>query len=194
MRLKHAWIALLCLPLAAQQHEIGLTLGGLASQDRSGLSLSSGLALQANYGYRLLEAKAFAVYGEVHMLANAQRLIRSPNPSATRDVATLFVTPGVRLKFNPKGRVSPYGVVGGGYALYEQSTTVLSGALNPAPRFIHRGAFDYGAGADFRGWRWIGLRAEVRDFYTGSPVYNLSGLRGGQHNVVIGGGLVLRFR
>ena len=43
-----------------------------------------------------------------------------------------------------------------------------------------------------RAWKFIGLRAEIRDFYTGSPAYN-SAIRGGQHNVVAGGGIVLKF-
>jgi hypothetical protein len=47
---------------------------------------------------------------------------------------------------------------------------------------------------DVRVWRWIALRGEIRDFYAGSPSYNLPGLGGGQHNLVAGGGFVLRFR
>jgi hypothetical protein len=42
-------------------------------------------------------------------------------------------------------------------------------------------------------WRWIGARGEIRDFYTGSPAYNLTGITGGQHNVVAGGGFVLKW-
>jgi hypothetical protein len=42
-------------------------------------------------------------------------------------------------------------------------------------------------------WRWIGARGEIRDFYTGSPAYNLPGITGGQHNVVAGGGFVLKW-
>src|SRR5262249_37319202 len=86
-----------------------------------------------------------------------------------------------------------YLAVGGGYAVYEQSVLQIDGRPNPAPRDIHRGAFDFGAGVDTSLWRWIGLRGEVRDFYTGSPAYNLPNLGGGQHNVVAGGGFVLRW-
>jgi hypothetical protein len=39
----------------------------------------------------------------------------------------------------------------------------------------------------------IGLRAEVRDFYSGSPNYNRT-VRGSlQHNVVFTGGLLIKF-
>ena len=178
------------------KHEIGLTLGGLLSSERNGgvthLDLGSGVAFQVNYGYRLWIGDKAALYGEVHMLANPLRDIRSVDPALTRNVATLFVTPGIRLKFRPTGRIAPYLAVGGGWADYEQSTMTIAGASNPAPRTVNHGAFDYGGGVDFKFWRFIGLRAEMRDFYAGSPAYNATSVGGGQHNVVLGGGLVVK--
>jgi Outer membrane protein beta-barrel domain len=185
-----------CRPAFAAEHEIGLTLGGLFPQDRGTIPntvrLSGGTAFQANYGRRLISGRA-ALYGEVHFLANPQRLVGSGNPVSTRDIATIYVTPGIRVKFAPTRSFSPYVAVGGGYAVYEQSILQIDGRPNPAPREIHRGAFDFGAGVDTSLWRWIGLRIEVRDFYTGSPAYNLPNLGGGQHNVVAGGGFVLKW-
>jgi hypothetical protein len=179
-----------------QQHEVGLTLGRFAGVAReapgSKLDLGSGTALQANYGYRLLGGRVAALYGEVHFLASAQRVVDSTTLSVTRDVASLYVTPGVRVKFLAKSPISPYVAFGGGLAWYEQSRTDLSGAANGAPRETYRGALAFGGGIDFPLWRFVGLRAEVRDFYTGSPAYNSALLRGGQHNVVAGGGFVLR--
>ena len=180
-----------------QQHELGLTLGGILSQQRvappAKLDLDSGLALQANYGYRILQRRSGALYLETHFLANGLRDIRSGNSSATRDVATIFVTPGLRLKFLPGRAIAPYVAAGGGYALYEQSLVTIGGSPNSAPRFTHRGAFDFGGGVDARLWRFVGLRAEVRDFYTGNPSFNASLSIRGQHNVVAGGSFVLRF-
>jgi len=175
-----------CGPAFAEQHEIGLTLGGLFPQDRGTIPntvrLGGGTALQANYGHRLISGPV-ALYGEVHFLANPQRLVGSGNPVSTRDIATIYVTPGIRLKFAPTRSFSPYLAVGGGYAVYEQSALQIDGRPNPAPRDIHRGAFDFGAGVDRSLWRWIGLRGEVRDFYTGGPAYNLPNLGGGQHKL-----------
>jgi hypothetical protein len=180
-----------------QKHEIGLTLGGVLPQDRgtapNAVRLGGGTALQGNYGYRFFEGRAAAIYGELHFLANPLRDIGSGNPAASRDVATLFVTPGIRVKFASARSLSPYVAVGGGYALFEQSLLTLGGAPNPASRNVHRGVFDFGGGVDTKLWRWIGLRAEIRDFYSGSPAYNLAGLGGGQHNVVVGGGFVLKW-
>jgi Outer membrane protein beta-barrel domain len=181
----------------AQKQELGLTLGGLVPQDRgttpNAVRLGGGTALQANYGYRLFERKTTAFYGEVHFLANPLRDITSANPASTRDVATIYVTPGIRVKFADRRALSPYVAVGGGYAVYEQSLLTLGGRPNPASRLVDQGAFDFGGGVDSKLWRWIGARGEVRDFYTGSPAYNISGLGGGQHNVVAGGGFVLKW-
>lgn len=178
------------------KHEIGLTLGGLLSSERDGgsthLDLGSGVAFQANYGYRLWSGEKTALYGEVHLLANPLRDIRSVDSALTRNIATLFVTPGIRLKFRPTGRIAPYLAIGGGWADYEQSTMTIAGASNPAPRTVNHGAFDYGGGVDFKFWRFIGLRAEIRDFYAGGPAYNATSVGGGQHNVVLGGGLVVK--
>ena len=180
----------------AQKHEVGLTLGGLFPQDRGTLPntirLSGGTSYQANYA-RKLAGRRTAVYGEVHFLANPQRLVVSGNTAATRDVATIYVTPGVRVKFAANRLLSPYVAVGGGYALYEQSFFRIDGQSNQAPRELHTGAFDFGGGIDVKFWRWIGLRAEIRDFYSGSPAYNIPGLAGWQHNAVAGGGFVLKW-
>jgi opacity protein-like surface antigen len=180
------------------RQEVGLTLGSLLSRERTAgptrLELGPGTALQANYGYRLFDRGKIALYGEVHFLANPQRKVDSPDQTLTRDVATIFVTPGIRIKFLTGKDIAPYVVAGAGYAAFEQSTNRLDGKPNSASRSINRGAFDFGGGADFRCWRFVGLRAEIRDFYSGNPAYNTSTISGGQHNIVVGGGLVLRFK
>lgn len=178
------------------KHEIGLTLGGLFSTQRNAgptrLDLGSGMALQANYGYRFFGRDTAALYGEVHFLASPLRDVASADRTLTRDVATAFVTPGIRVKFFPNRDVSPYVAVGGGLAVYEQSTSTLDGSPNSASRTVNHGAFNYGGGVDFKFWRFVGLRAEIRDFYAGGPSYNARAIAGGQHNVVAGGGIVLK--
>ncbi|MDX2154189.1 MAG: hypothetical protein SFV54_25840 [Bryobacteraceae bacterium] len=197
MKRSIVFVVLVTAGAAAQEipprHEIGLTLGTLRGVERQGISLGSGTALQANYGVRIAGTSPVALYAEFHFLANPQRRIESGIAAATRDVATIYATPGIRVKFAPLARVSPYAVVGGGYALYEQSLLDIGGRPNAAPRLTHRGTFMFGGGADVRVWRWLAVRGEVRDFYSGNPTYNVPGITGGQHNVVAGGGFVLRF-
>jgi hypothetical protein len=130
---------------------------------------------------------------EINFLASPLREVSSSVTSATQNFASLYVTPGLRLKAFPKSRISPYLAIGGGYADYEQSTTDIRGQPNPASRELARGVFDFGAGVDVRLWRWVALRGEARDFYSGSPGYNVASLSGGQLNVFVGGAIVLRW-
>jgi hypothetical protein len=186
-----------CQSVFAEKHEIGLTLGGLLPQDLgtnpNAIRLGAGTALQANYGRRLINARLVEVSGEVHFLANAQRVVGSTNPLSTRDVATIYVTPGIRVKFGAKSSFSPYLAAGGGIAWYQQSLLQKDGRPNTAPRNVNPGVVDFGGGVDTNLWRWIGLRAEIRDFYSGTPAYNLPEPGSRQHNVVAGGGFVLKW-
>jgi opacity protein-like surface antigen len=184
----------LAAPAWAQKHELAFTLGSTANDLKTALNVrtTSGRALQMNYGYRLAGNDAVALSLELHFLANPQRQVSGAS-FLTKDFASLYLTPGIRVKLNPNGWIQPYGAIGGGYALYEQSTETIGGAPNPAPRHLTRGAFQYGGGVDIPILRWIGLRGEVRDFYTGTPALNLANLRGGQHNVVASGGFVFRW-
>ncbi len=190
-------LALICLlfatPLGAQQHEVGLLLGRLNANSRDLLRLGSGTAYQANYGYRVAGGSRTALLGEVHFLANPQRIVGSGTPTATRDVATIFLTPGLKLKFFSQSRVSPYVFGGAGWAVFEQSLTVLNGAPNPAPRTISRAAATYGGGADFAVIRQFAFRGEFRGYTSGSPAYNLPALRGAQQHTVLSIGMVFRF-
>src|SRR5713101_6975874 len=135
---------------AAPKNELAFGLGGLPSISRSTtqdrLDLGPGIGLQVNYGRRILNGRKTALYGEVHFLASPLRDVTSNLGLATRDAASLYITPGVRLKFFPTSTISPYVAVGGGYAAYEQSTTQLGGQPNRAPRELARGVFDFGAG------------------------------------------------
>jgi opacity protein-like surface antigen len=181
----------------APKNELAFTLGGIPSLSRStsqqSLDLGAGTAFGVNYARRFVSGKKVALYGEVNLLASPLRDVSSNIGSATKNFASLYVTPGVRLKFFPTSRISPYAVVGGGYGDYEQSTTLRDGQPNPASRQLARGVFDFGAGVDVHVWRWVALRGEARDFYTGAPAYNLASISGGQHNVAISGGFVLRW-
>lgn len=184
---------------AAQKQEIGLLLGAFQPQSRSlagntagEASFSTGFTLYANYSRTLIGGDTASLSFEVPFLATPQHSITAPS-AATKDLATLYITPGLRLKFFPGSRLAPYVAAGGGYGLYEHSTTLLSGAANPVPRHLSRGVFDFGGGLDYRLFPRISLRGEIRDFVTGNPSLNLP-LRGSiQHTVLFAGGIALRF-
>lgn len=177
--------------LLAQRHELALTVGRVLSQERQALALSGGAAVQFNYGMRLAGGDGAALYGEVALAAIPLRDVTARILSATRDFASLYLSPGLRVKVAPRSRFSPYAAFGAGWSWYEQSTQILSGGPNPAPRHVHSVAFMFGGGVDVPVWRWLAARAEIRDFYTGSPAFNTE-VGGRQHNPVLTAGLVLR--
>ena len=181
---------------AAPKNELAFGLGGipaLARSDSPGLDAGSGVAFQVNYGHRIVDGNTVALYGEINFIASPLRDVSTGVTSATQDFASLYITPGIRVKFRPRSRISPYAVIGGGYADYEQSLTRIDGRPNQAPRELGRGVFDFGAGFDVHVWRFVALRGEARDLYTGSPNYNLASISGGQHNVVATGAFVVRW-
>ena len=179
---------------AGRKNELALGLGGIPAVSRSDtprLDTGSGLVFQVNYGRRFLNSRKVALFGEINALANPLRDVSSSIPAATHDFASLYITPGIRVKFLPTSRISPYALIGGGYADYEQSTTRIDRQPNSVSRELARGVFDFGAGVDVHIWRFLALRGEARDFYSGSPAYNVAGVSGGQHNVVATGAVVL---
>jgi hypothetical protein len=182
---------------AAQKQELGLMLGGVLQQDRkigtTSLSLAGGTSLHANYGVRLSGGRTAAVYGAINFIASPLREVTTANRLAIRDFATIYLTPEIRVKFAPSSAIAPFVFAGGGLAVYEHSTLNIAGAASGVARTSNTGTFTYGGGVDVRGWRWIGLRGEVRDSYSGSPLLNAGSGAGRQHNPTVAGGLVLRF-
>jgi hypothetical protein len=164
----------------APKNEIGVRAWRLAvviPTRRAELERRTGHGLQVNDGRRFLDGNKLALYGEINFLANPLHQVSSSVTSAIQNFASLYVTPGQRQKAFPKSTISPYLAIGGGYAANQ----------NPASRELARGVFDLGGGGDVRVWRWVALRSEARDFYSGSPDYNVASLSGRQHNVFAGG-------
>jgi hypothetical protein len=190
----------LCLcahPVLAQNQEVTLLLGGVFSQSRSfqatgAAQISSDFDLEANYGYRFLHAKAAAFYGEIEFVALPNRSVTTATAIVPKNYASLFVTPGIRLKFAPAARLSPWAAVGGGYALFQQSAQ-LSNGQNTTNKFLNRGVLDFGGGVDYTLFRFLGLRAEVRDLVSGNPNLNVALSSSTQHNVISSGGIIVRF-
>jgi hypothetical protein len=84
---------------------------------------------------------------------------------------------------------------GGGYARFLEKKPVAAPGFMPG---TNTGTLVFGGGIDtrtaLRVFRIpIGFRAEVRDFYSGSPNYSQAASGNLQHNVVLTGGLLLKF-
>ncbi len=137
-------------PVLAQKQDVTLSLGGVFSQSRSfqgtgTAQISSDFDLEANYGYRFVRANIAALYGEIEFVALPNRSVTSATAIVPKNYASLYVAPGLRLKFAPAARISPWVAIGGGYALYQQSAQFSNG-LNTTNKFLNRGLFDFGGG------------------------------------------------
>jgi hypothetical protein len=191
-------IALVAAPARAQNQEVTFSLGGIPGQTRTfqgsagTAQISADRSFGINYGHRFLDAKIAALYGEIEFVAIPTRSVTSATAIVPQSYASLYLAPGLRLKFFPSSRFSPWGAVGEGYALYQQSAK-LSNGQNETDKFLNRGVFDYGGGLDFRLFRFLGLRAEIRDFLSGNPDLNAKLNSSTQHNIVASGGVILRF-
>jgi hypothetical protein len=204
--------ALVCTLLAwssshaeeSHKNEVGLLLGGtvtpalsLAGQSGSGVDVGTGLTFQATYARELLGGQRAALHFEVPFVALPLQDVSAPNGVVPANYASLFITPGLRLKLAPRAAISPWFAAGGGYARFDESAERVDGTPNTARTGTNRGAVQFGAGVDLRTpvkiLFPIGLRIEVRDFYSGKPNYNANTGGGFQHNVVFSGGIILHF-
>ena len=184
----------------AQTNDITLSLGGIAAQSRTlrspaagSTQISADVSLGANYGHRLLQAEFAALYAEIQFVALPNRSVTPATAAIVpQNYASLYVTPGLRLKVLPRARLSPWAALGGGYALYEQSAK-LSNGQNSTSKFLSRGVFDFGGGLDYQLFRLFGLRGEVRDFVSGNLNLNAALSSSTQHNIVASGGISVRF-
>ena len=186
----------------SSKNEIGLLLGATvtpAVQTEAPvpgkLSIGSGITFQLNYARRLVTRERWALYLEVPAVAVPLQEIGASAGVIPRNYDSFFVTPAARLKFAPGSKIEPWVSAGGGYALFDESAERMDGSHN-ITRGTSGGAAQFGGGVDlalpFRVLLPLGLRAEVRDFYTAKPHYNAVS-SGFQHNLVFSGGIVLHF-
>jgi hypothetical protein len=189
----------LAVPLRAQKQEVALSLGGFVGQTRAfnspttgQVSISADKNFGLTYGYHFWHSNAADPLGEVEIVAIPNQQLTSANAVVPRLYASLYVVPGFRVKFLPNARLSLWAAVGGGYALFEKADRLTNGQPE-TNLFLNRGVFDFGGGLDYRLIRFVGLRAEIRDFYSGNPDLNARLNSNTQHSVVASGGIVLRF-
>ena len=180
--------------LAETRFDVGLLLGATKTSDETPmLVFDRGTTFQATVAWRIAAGSRTAVSIEVPFLASPAFTVVTPGGLLPKEYAALYLTPGIRLTFLPAGPVSIFGSVGGGYARYSESKERANGNPNPDQRDTNTGAFQVGGGADVRALRWLGFRAEIRDVYTGARNLSVATPHGNVHNVVVSGGLVVRF-
>jgi opacity protein-like surface antigen len=189
---------------------LGLTLGAAAQESRSEISLQGTgfftrdttgqgisrtttdtggfqvgyryninrwLAAEADYGFDRNTQKYFGGFGGSRVQTNVH--------AVTGDVV-------VKLPL-PIRRVSTYALAGGGGLIFDP--TGNNGGFIPGATTQGRGAFLYGAGADYALTRRVSLRAEYRGFVYKNPDFGLTALNTDSwtHTAQPSAGIVLHF-
>jgi len=185
MKFRYAVVAILCsmlfsLAADAQSNEFAAEATGLFTT--SNYSPDAGAGFQLNYAHRLFHVPLVSVYGEIPFVAGFNTSF-SVADLARENYNSYYVTPGVRVKFAPGFFISPYLAAGVGWSHFSSTQTDTSDS---------KFAADWGGGFDIKVAPFVGLRLEARDFYSGVPQLNLP-TTGNQNNIVVSGGIVLRF-
>ncbi len=206
MKLFRIFAALFALSLPAwtqsdTKNDLGLLLGGGFVPQRTtaggaDINFGASIAFSADYARRLKGGKT-SLYVEFPFVAEPSNSVRSADVNSIVSLATIFVVPSLRVKFASNAVVSPWLSGGVGYGLWEGSEFYGNGTRNPS-RYQSTGAAQFGGGVDIRTpvkvLFPISLRGEVRDYYSVSnPSFGTPVQGGGQHNVVVSGGMVLHF-
>jgi hypothetical protein len=175
----------------AQKNELGFLAGATFSPDNS-----TSASYQGIYGRRIVNAHVASLYLELPVVGVTQR--NGPSQKGNQDhFSSIFVTPSLKLKFLPNTAVAPFLSVGGGFAHFSSSFDIVSFVPPFTSQTVSNnnttGAFQAGGGVDIKTpIPALGLRLEVREFYTGEPDPDF-GLQGRHQNLFAGGGIVLRF-
>jgi hypothetical protein len=185
--------------VSAQQSdsEFAVTIGALSGSNPNvpsgSLVLGSSPAFGANYARKFNDKKSWAsLYGEINALGSPFRHLSGAPASATSDIRSVFVTPGVRMQFTSQERITPWIDAGAGYAFYDSSGTNIAGVAARSSTYANTYAVEFGGGVDIVASKSYVIRGAVQGFYTGDPNYGVAAT-GGQFNFVISGGIVWRF-
>jgi opacity protein-like surface antigen len=190
---KPLWMSLLSLVCTfgvnahAQKNEFAVEASGLFPSTNN-LNIDPAAGFQVNYAHRFGGMPGVNVYLEVPFLAGFSNLRTVSSLINGQNYSSLFVTPGVKVKFIPEFFISPYLAGGIGVAHFNASSSGGSETDFAA---------DIGGGLDMKVLPHVSLRGEVRDFITDTPGFGrldlIQNFTGKTNNVVASGGVVIRF-
>jgi len=187
----------------AQRNELSAIIGrtfisdqgvkGVPSFDTN-LRFGNGLSFEANLARRLKGGEGIAALTvEIPVVYNRDEDIHYSVNVVPRQYSAIFITPSLRANLLPEAPFSPWLSLGGGYGHFSEDSKLEFFGDNPGRTGTSTGVFQFGGGVDVRVWRWLGVRAQVRDFYSGVPHFNVDTGRTRQHNYLVGGGIVWHF-
>jgi hypothetical protein len=207
---RKAWLGLFFVFLSlstccvAQNNEFSVSVGATVSSGTKartcnifsligcpqnfGVDPNTAVSYEGTYAHRLGDFRVASLYIELPVLGIPSRTIHLEG-SSFFDLkhSALFVTPSLKFKFLPKSWISPFVSAGGGFTYFGNSFSLSNTSA----------AGQIGAGVDFKTRiPFLGFRVEARDFISGRPkIEELFGVNSPavQHNVFMGGGIVLHF-
>lgn len=191
-------LAAVCTVSAQQSDsEFAVTIGTLSGSNPNvqagSLTLGSSAIFGANYARKFNDKKTWAsLYWEINALGSPFRHLSGVPGSATSDIRSVYLTPGVRMQFSSQERITPWVDAGAGYAFYDSSGTDIAGAPIRSSAYTNTYAVEFGGGVDIVASKRYVIRGGAQGFYTGHPNYGVPAT-GGQFNFVISGGIVWRF-
>jgi hypothetical protein len=179
---------LIAMPALAQKNELSIGAGGYFPVNLSGVG--NAIAIEGTYARRIASVPQVSAYIELPVVGTLNSSVRNFGLTSSASYSALFVAPGLKVKLTPEFFISPWLGVGGGLAHYSANSglRLLSGVDT-----TNTGVLDYGGGLDAKIAPFVSVRGEVRDFYSGGLGFSLSTFNQRQHNIVVTGGLVLRF-
>ena len=179
---------------AQSRSDLGL-LGGWTKPSAEGsvLEFNFGTTYEVSFARSVWASDRIEVAIEVPFLATNSLSVKTPGASLPREYAVFSLTPGVRLMFQPRRRVSGFAAVGGGFGGYEESKLREDGGPNTGSLSNTTGAISVGGGVDIKSGSWLGLRGEVRDVIMGARRFSIPTPGERVNNVVTTLGVVVRF-
>ncbi len=157
------------------------------------LHTGNGLTFEANYGRRLMDLGIAGLTVEVPFVVDFNQNVHFDVNLVPKNYRSFFVTPAVRANLFPNNGFSPWVSAGGGFGHFNENTSLEFGGTNPGKTGTTTGVFQVGFGFDVRVWQNLGVRGEVRDFYSGVPQLNVDTGKSRQHNYFVGAGVVWHF-
>jgi len=151
------------------------------------------LTFQGTYARFLKGSDLVSYTFEVPAETSLKRHLNSSNDNVPYDYWQLHVTPGIRVTLFPNTFVHPWASIGGGFSFFRTSTHGVYNVLTVPGHSNTTGTMQFGAGFDVKFWKQMRLRAELRDFYSGVPDFNVDQGRTRLHNITPMGGIVFPF-
>lgn len=191
-----SFLTVFCLNGLAQKNEIAVIAGAKVTpkvgSTTNETTFSTNFAFEANYAAQLAHVPAVSLHLEFPFVASPSTDLTTSNLTAVKSYSSIFFTPSLRLKILAGAPFSPWISAGGGLAHFSPSSTTQAGTTVTTASTT-KSAVQAGVGADFHPPLLpVAFRFEARDFYTGIPNLNTVNIKV-RHNILVGGGVVLRF-